>query len=50
MLLRVPQAFLSRPLKFAYRAWFMPESNEARVTVEGQRHLRVQSFDPERNP
>jgi hypothetical protein len=50
MLLRVPQALLSRPLEFTYRAWFMPEDGGAKVTVEGQRHLRVQSFDPERNP
>lgn len=50
VLLRVPQAILSHPLEFAYRAWFVPESCGARVTVEGQRYLRVQSFDPELNP
>ena len=50
MLLRVPQAILARPLEFTYRAWFVPESSETRITVEGQRFLRAQSFDPERNP
>ena len=50
MLLRVPQAILSRPLEFAYRAWFGPDSSGAPITVEGQRFLRVQSFDPDRNP
>jgi hypothetical protein len=50
MLLRVPQALAARPLEFAYRAWFSPESCGARLVVEGQRHLRVQSYDPERNP
>lgn len=50
MVLRVPQAVLSRPLEFTYRAWFVPEDGGANITVEGQRHLRVQSFDPEQNP
>ena len=50
MLLQVPQAILSRPLEFTYRAWFTPETCGAPITVEGQRFLRVQSFDPEVNP
>jgi hypothetical protein len=49
MLLRAPQALLSRPLEFIYRAWFVPEDEGANITIEGQRHLRVQSFDPEQN-
>ncbi len=44
------QTFLSRPLEFAYRAQFEPEESMAFVTVEGQRHLNVQSFDPVRTP
>jgi hypothetical protein len=50
LLLRVPQAIAARPLEFTYRAGFSPESSGARVVVEGQRQLRVQSHDPERNP
>ena len=50
ILLRVPQAILSRPLEFAYRAWFVPESSEAQIVIEGQRSLRAQSFDPDANP
>lgn len=50
MLLRVPQAIASRPLEFVYRARFLPEDHGAKVSVEGQRHLHIQSFDPERNP
>ncbi|MBA5867587.1 MAG: hypothetical protein GDA67_12925 [Nitrospira sp. CR1.3] len=48
--LNVAQTFLSRPLEFAYRAQFEPEDPMAIVTVEGQRHLNVQSFDPVRTP
>lgn len=50
MLLRVPQAILARPLEFAYRARFVPESSETQVVIEGQRSLRAQSFDPDVNP
>jgi hypothetical protein len=48
--LNVAQTFLSRPLEFAYRAQFEPEDPVTIVTVEGQRHLKVQSFDPLRTP
>jgi hypothetical protein len=50
MLLHVPQAFFSRPLEFSYRARFLPEDPGAQVTVEGQRHLHIQTYDPEVNP
>lgn len=50
MLLHVPQALLSRPLEFSYRAWFVPEGLDVRVTAEGHTHLRVESFDPDRTP
>ncbi len=50
MLLRVPQAITARPLEFTYRAGFYPEISGAGLVVEGQRQLRVQSHDPERNP
>lgn len=45
-----PQTFLSRPLEFAYRAQFEPEEPIAIVTVEGQRHLNVESFNPVQTP
>lgn len=50
LLLKSATSFFARPLEFAYRARFTPELSEALVFVEGQRHLRVQSFDPDRNP
>ena len=51
MRLQVPQTLLSRPLEFSYRAWFLPEDCGVQVTVEGQRHLRIQSYlNPVINP
>jgi hypothetical protein len=50
LLLQYPTAFYARPLEFAYRARFLPEIDDAHVFVQGHRHLRVQSFDPERDP
>jgi hypothetical protein len=49
LVVRYPTALYARPLEFAYRASFLPEADH-RVLVRGQRHLRIQSFDPERNP
>jgi len=48
LVVRYPTALYARPLEFAYRASFLPEVD--RVLVRGQRQLRIQSFDPERNP
>jgi hypothetical protein len=48
LVVRYPTALYARPLEFAYQASFSPEVD--RVLVRGHRHLRVQSFDPERNP
>jgi len=50
MLLTVPQTLSSRPLELAYTARFAPSVSGVQVVVEGQRHLKIQSFDPERNP
>jgi hypothetical protein len=51
LLLKCATSFFARPLEFAYRARFSPElSHHTVVFVEGQRHLRVQSFDPDRDP
>jgi len=50
MLVRFPQALLARPLEFMYLARFAPEPADFRLLTEGQRHLHMQCFDPERNP
>ncbi len=50
MALRMPQAPLSRPLEFAYRARFVPAVEGIDVRVEGQRRLLVQSYDSDRQP
>lgn len=50
LLLQYPTAFYARPLEFAYRARFVPEVGNAQVSVQGHRHLRLQCFDPDRDP
>lgn len=50
MLLHYPQAISSRPLEFRYRAFFESDENNFDMSVEGQRSLRVQSYDPRLNP
>ncbi len=50
MALKMPQAVLSRPLEFAYRARFVPAVEGIDIRVEGQRRLRVQSYDSDRQP
>jgi hypothetical protein len=50
MALKMPQAVLSRPLEFAYRARFVPAVEGIEVRVEGQRRLLVQSYDSARQP
>lgn len=50
MALKMPQAVLSRPLEFAYRARFVPPVEGIDVRVEGQRRLLVQSYDSDRQP
>ncbi|WP_414463642.1 hypothetical protein [Hyphomicrobium sp. DY-1] len=46
----VPQSFFSRPLEFKYGAEFQPLSVEQPVEVVGQRTLRLESVDWQRNP
>jgi len=50
MILLLPQALAARPLEFTYRARFLPDHGDSSVFVQGQRNLRVQSYDPNRNP
>jgi len=50
MVLRWPQTFFARPLEFSYRARFSPDLDGVQLIVQGQRHLRVQCFDPDRDP
>ena len=50
LLLHYPIAFYARPLQFTYRARFLPEGHRSQVRVEGHRHLRMQCFDPAREP
>lgn len=49
LLVHHPVALYARPLQFTYKARFEP-AGETSVSVEGHRHLRMQSFDPERQP
>ena len=48
--LQFPTAFYARPLEFTYRARFLPDVPDMEVFVQGHRQLRVQSFDPQRDP
>jgi hypothetical protein len=50
MVLLLPQALSARPLEFTCRARFLPDPGESAVFVQGQRGLRAQGFDPNRNP
>jgi hypothetical protein len=50
LILKTPQSLLSRPLEFSYRARFEPAVKEFKVRVEGQRRLRVQTYDFTRQP
>lgn len=50
VLLKCPVAFFARPLEFAYRARFWPDPTDTSLFIQGQRHLRVQCFDPLRCP
>lgn len=50
MLLPWPQTFFARPLEFAYRARFSPPLTGVELLVQGQRHLRVQCYDPDLSP
>jgi hypothetical protein len=50
LLLQYPLALYARPLQFTYRARFSPEIAESQVVVQGHRQLRVQCFDPMREP
>jgi hypothetical protein len=50
LLLQYSTAFYARPLEFTYRAQFLPEAHDTEVSVQGHRQLRVQSFDPQRDP
>ena len=50
ILLKCPLSFLARPLEFKYRARFFPDAAEWTILIQGQRCLRVQSFDPMQCP
>jgi hypothetical protein len=50
LLLQYSTAFNARPLEFTYRAQFLPVVHDTEVSVQGHRQLRVQSFDPQRDP
>jgi hypothetical protein len=50
LLLHYPTAFYARPLQFTYRARFLPAAGESELLIQGHRHLRVQCFDPAREP
>jgi hypothetical protein len=50
LVLHYPTALYARPLQFAYKARFSPHGGDSQVLVQGQRHLRVQCFDPARDP
>ncbi|MFL6305701.1 MAG: hypothetical protein ACJ72H_19405 [Candidatus Sulfotelmatobacter sp.] len=50
LLLQYSIAFYARPLEFTYRAQFLPKGHNTEVSVQGHRQLRVQPFDPQRDP
>jgi hypothetical protein len=50
LLVHHPIALYARPLQFTYKARFEPSDAESQVSVEGHRHLRMQCFDPAREP
>jgi hypothetical protein len=50
LLVHHPIALYARPLQFTYKARFEPSDAESQVSVEGHRHLRMQCFDPARQP
>lgn len=47
MVLKRANSFLARPLEFSYRAKF---TSLREITTEGQRHLSVRCFDPQKDP
>ena len=50
LLLRNPIDLDARPLQFTYKARFEPSITSLQLSVEGHRHLHMQSFDPMRQP
>lgn len=50
LLIHHPVALYARPLQFTYKARFEPNVATSSVSVQGHRHLRMQSFDPAREP
>ena len=50
LLLQYPTALYARSLQFNYKAWFSPSIGNAQVLVQGHRQLRMQCFDPAREP
>lgn len=50
LLLRNPIDLDARPLQFTYKARFEPSITRLQLSVEGHRHLHMQSFDPMRQP
>jgi hypothetical protein len=47
MVVKRANSFLARPMEFTYRARF---SSLREITTEGQRHLSVRCFDPQKDP
>jgi len=50
MILHAPQALKARPFEFMYAAEFQPVASEKRVSVAGQRTLRLDSASANREP
>jgi hypothetical protein len=50
LIIRLPQTIHSRPLEFACRARFLPDSCETRIAVAGHKYLAIQGFDPRLDP
>jgi len=50
VVLYVAQSLLAAPFQVKYRAYFVPEVVDVRVSVEGQRQLQVYGYDPLAEP
>lgn len=50
MILHAPQNLKARPFEFMYSAEFQPTSSEKPVSIAGQRTLRLDGSEPERQP
>lgn len=50
MILHAPQNLKARPFEFMYSAEFQPTSSEKPVSIAGQRTLRLDGSEPDRQP